>query len=72
MPRPDCHRRATRYVTGNLPIEYPDVNVSLANIGRAMGAAENHGVPVVTVQNFAPATAPIFACGRRARNCTKR
>ncbi|BBU26742.1 isochorismatase [Burkholderia sp. THE68] len=51
------------YVTGNLPIEYPDVNVSLANIGRAMDAAEAHGVPVVVVQNFAPASAPIFARG---------
>lgn len=51
------------YVTGNLPIEYPDVNASLAHIGRAMDAAEQHGVPVVVVQNFAPATAPIFARG---------
>ncbi|MDR5778572.1 cysteine hydrolase family protein [Caballeronia sp. LZ065] len=51
------------YVTGNLPIEYPDVNVSLANIGRAMDAAQRHGVPVVVVQNFAPASAPIFARG---------
>jgi nicotinamidase-related amidase len=51
------------YVTGNLPIEFPDVNVSLANIGRAMDAAGKHGVPVVIVQNFASATAPIFARG---------
>ncbi|QCP48377.1 cysteine hydrolase [Trinickia violacea] len=51
------------YVTGDLPIEYPDVNVSLANIGRAMDAAHAASVPVVVVQNFAPATAPIFARG---------
>ncbi|WP_321801662.1 cysteine hydrolase family protein [Caballeronia sp. J97] len=51
------------YVDGNLLIEYPDVNVSLANIARAMDAAEKHGVPVVVVQNFAPAGAPIFARG---------
>ncbi|KMZ11144.1 Amidase [Candidatus Burkholderia humilis] len=55
------------YVTGNLPIEYPDVNVSLANIGRAMDAAGKHGVPVGIVQNFAPATAPIFARGSHRR-----
>jgi nicotinamidase-related amidase len=34
------------YVTGDLPIEYPDVNVSLANIGRAIDAAARHDVPV--------------------------
>jgi nicotinamidase-related amidase len=51
------------YVTGDLPIEYPDVNVSLANIGRAMDAARAASVPVVVVQNFAPANAPIFARG---------
>ena len=51
------------YVTGNLPIEYPDVNVSLANIGRAIDAANQHGVPVVVVQNMAPAASPLFARG---------
>ncbi|WP_020069214.1 cysteine hydrolase family protein [Paraburkholderia caledonica] len=49
------------YVTGNLPIEYPDVQSSLANIGRAIDAARTAGVPVVIVQNFAPATSPLFA-----------
>jgi nicotinamidase-related amidase len=39
------------------------VNVSLANIARAMDAAGKHGVPVVVVQNFAPPGAPIFARG---------
>jgi nicotinamidase-related amidase len=51
------------YVTGDLPIEYPPVSVSLANIGRAMDAAQASGVPVIVVQNSAPAGAPIFAPG---------
>jgi nicotinamidase-related amidase len=51
------------YVTGNLPIEYPDVRVSLDNIGRAMDAAVAHSIPVIVVQTVAPATAPIFAEG---------
>jgi nicotinamidase-related amidase len=51
------------YVTGNLPIEYPDVQTSLANIGRAMDAARAAGVPVIVVQYFAPAGSPIFARG---------
>jgi nicotinamidase-related amidase len=51
------------YVTGDLPIEYPSVETSLAHIGRAIDAARAAGVPVVVVQNFAPAGAPIFARG---------
>jgi nicotinamidase-related amidase len=51
------------YVTGNLPIEYPPVDVSLANIGRAIDAAHAAGVPVVAVQHVAPVGAPIFAPG---------
>lgn len=51
------------YVTGDLPIEYPPVEISLANIGRAIDAARDAGVPVVVVQNFAPAGSPIFARG---------
>jgi nicotinamidase-related amidase len=51
------------YVTGDLPIEYPDIQTSLANIGRAMDAARAAGVPVVVVQNVAPATSPLFARG---------
>jgi nicotinamidase-related amidase len=53
----------SEYVTGDLPIEYPDVNVSLANIGRAIDAAARHDVPVVLIQNIAPATSPLFARG---------
>lgn len=51
------------YVTGDLPIEYPDVQSSLGHIGRAMDAARAAGVPVVVVQNFAPASSPLFARG---------
>ena len=51
------------YVTGNLPIEYPPLDVSLANIGRAIDAAHAAGVPVIVVQHVAPAGAPIFAPG---------
>lgn len=51
------------YVTGGLPIEYPGVDGSLANIGRAMDAARAAKVPVVVVQNTAPAGAPIFDKG---------
>lgn len=51
------------YVTGDLPIEFPNVQTSLANIGRAIDAARAAGVPVVVVQNFAPAGSPIFARG---------
>ncbi|AOJ33103.1 cysteine hydrolase family protein [Burkholderia metallica] len=51
------------YVTGNLPIEYPPLDVSLANIGRAIDAAHAAGVPVIVVQHVAPAGAPVFAPG---------
>ncbi|HZZ03558.1 cysteine hydrolase family protein [Paraburkholderia sp.] len=51
------------YVTGDLPIEYPDVQTSLANIGRAMDTARAAGVPVVVVQNLSPATSRLFARG---------
>ena len=51
------------YVTGNLPIEYPDVRLSLRNIGKAMDAARSMEIPVVVVQNTAPAGAPIFVKG---------
>lgn len=53
------------YVDGNLLIEYPNINHSLANIGRAIDAAHSARVPVIVVQNFAPAGAPIFARGSR-------
>lgn len=70
MNSPATARRAlividvqNEYVTGDLPIEYPDVHASLANIARAMDAAHAANVPIVVVQNSAPAGAPIFAPG---------
>lgn len=51
------------YVSGSLRIEYPPVQTSLANIGRAMDAARAAGVPVIVVQHDAPSAAPIFATG---------
>jgi nicotinamidase-related amidase len=51
------------YVTGNLPIEYPDLQLSLANIAGAMDAARDNHIPVVVVQNTAPPGAPIFNKG---------
>lgn len=54
------------YVTGNLLIEYPPVQGSLANIGRAMDAARAAGIPVIVVQHDSPETAPLFAKGSDA------
>ncbi len=51
------------YVTGNLRIAYPPVEGSLARIGEAMDAAAAAGVPVVAVQQMAPASSPLFAEG---------
>ena len=39
------------YVTGDLLIEYPPVEQTLPNIGRAMDAAHEAGVPVVVIQH---------------------
>ena len=51
------------YVSGNLRIEFPPIGQSLANIGRAMDAAREAGVPVVVVQQDAPGESPLFAKG---------
>lgn len=51
------------YVTGSLPIGYPPVSDSLARIQQAIDAAEAAGVPIVLVQQQAPAASPIFAAG---------
>ncbi len=53
------------YVTGNLLIEYPDIQTSLANVGRAMDAASAAGIPVIVVQQLAPPQSPIFAEGSK-------
>ncbi|MVU78395.1 isochorismatase family protein [Nocardia sp. ET3-3] len=49
------------YVIGNLPIAYPPLDISLANIAAAMDAATAAGIPVILVQQAAPESAPIFA-----------
>jgi nicotinamidase-related amidase len=53
------------YVHGNLPIEYPPIELSLDNIGRAMDGAKSASIPIVAVQNMNPATAPFMALGTR-------
>lgn len=49
------------YFTGGLPIEHPDRHQSLERIVEAMQAARSAGIPVVVVQNTAPAGSPLFA-----------
>jgi len=51
------------YFTGQLPIEYPPVDISLPNITVAMQAARTAGVPVIVVQHDAPPGSPVFAKG---------
>lgn len=51
------------YFTGNLPIEYPDPQQTVANIGTAMDAARAAGIPVIVVQQTSPASSPLFAIG---------
>ncbi|MBA2080074.1 MAG: cysteine hydrolase [Rhodanobacter sp. 68-29] len=51
------------YDSGGLHIQYPPVADSLRNIGRAMDAAHAAGIPVVVVQQTAPADSPLFAAG---------
>jgi nicotinamidase-related amidase len=51
------------YETGGLRIEYPPVEGSLRNIGRAMDAARAAGIPIIVVQQTSPADAPLFASG---------
>ncbi|WPC03958.1 cysteine hydrolase family protein [Pseudomonas benzenivorans] len=51
------------YVTGNLRIEYPPIEQSMANIATAMDAATAAGIPVIVIQHLLPEDAPIFASG---------
>ncbi|MHB1210580.1 MAG: cysteine hydrolase family protein [Acidimicrobiales bacterium] len=51
------------YISGNLPIGYPELSESLVNIGVAIDTAVALGMPVVVVQQVAPETSPIFARG---------
>ncbi|OWT58388.1 cysteine hydrolase family protein [Candidimonas nitroreducens] len=49
------------YFTGNLPIEYPDPQQTVANIGTAMDTAHAANIPVIVVQQTSPASSPLFA-----------
>lgn len=51
------------YESGGLRIEYPPIGGSLRNIGKAIDAAHAAGIPVIVVQQMAPADAPLFATG---------
>lgn len=51
------------FTGGGLLIEYPPVEQTLPNIGRAMDAAQAAGIPVVVVQHSEAASAPMFAKG---------
>ena len=51
------------FAGGGLLIEYPPVEKTLPNIGRAMDAARAAGIPVVVVQHSESAAAPLFAKG---------
>ncbi|MCT7378419.1 cysteine hydrolase family protein [Chelativorans salis] len=51
------------YDGGNLPIEHPPFRDSIANVARAMEAAGEAGVKVITVRHRAPQGAPVFAEG---------
>jgi nicotinamidase-related amidase len=51
------------FVNGSLSIEYPNVQLSLGNIGKAMDAARAAGIPVVVVQTLLPVGAPMMAVG---------
>lgn len=42
------------YVTGKLRVEFPPVGTSLGNIGAAMDAAAQAGIPIVVVQQTDP------------------
>lgn len=69
MPSPSPRRALividvqNEYVDGGLRIEYPPVEQSLRNISRAMDQAKGANVPIVVIQNRAPASSPLFAEG---------
>jgi nicotinamidase-related amidase len=51
------------YVTGALKIDYPPLEESLRNIGKAMDTANAANIPVIVVQQTAPPGSPLFAAG---------
>lgn len=54
------------YIDGKMPIEFPELSVSLPNIGRAMDHAAAHSIPVIVVQHVLPPAAAVFARDTRA------
>jgi len=70
MNTPASPRRAlvvvdvqNEYESGGLRIQHPPVAESLRHIGEAMDAARAARIPVIVVQQMAPADAPLFAAG---------
>ncbi len=51
------------YINGNLSIQFPDVQTSLLNIGKAMDTAKRCSLPIIIVQTILPAKAPFMADG---------
>ncbi len=51
------------YLSGKLPISYPEPTQSLRNIGTAMDTSSAVGIPIVVVQQVAPESSPLFAKG---------
>ncbi|MBZ9843142.1 cysteine hydrolase family protein [Mesorhizobium sp. CA5] len=51
------------YNGGNLAIQHPPFNETVANVARAMDAAAAAGIKIVVVKQMAPETSPIFAKG---------
>lgn len=51
------------YFDGLLPIQFPERGDSIANIQKAIDAAQNTDTPIVLVQHELPTEAPVFATG---------
>lgn len=51
------------YVGANMPIEFPPVDSSLANIGKSIAAARSQHIPIVVVQHVVASDAPFLARG---------
>ena len=60
------------YFTGDMPIEYPSVDISLPNIVTAMAAARAAGVPVIVVQHDAPEASPSSPGAATAGSCIRK
>jgi nicotinamidase-related amidase len=53
------------YFTGDLPIEYPDPQQTIVNIGLAMDTARTAAIPIIVVQQTSPSSSPLFAIGSK-------